>query len=64
MRNIAIVKDNDNDASLLESHIAQISEAEKTTFNLVRFTSAGSIKKVKLVEANESASEEDNNQNE
>ena len=40
MRNIAIVEDNDNDASLLESHIAQISEAEKTTFNVVRFTSA------------------------
>ncbi len=40
MRNIAIVEDNDDDASLLESHIAQISQAEKTTFNVVRFTSA------------------------
>ena len=40
MRNIAIVEDNDNDASLLESHIKQISETEKITFNVQRFHSA------------------------
>ncbi len=40
MRNIAIVEDNDNDASLLESHIKQISQAERISFNVQRFTSA------------------------
>ena len=40
MRNIAIVEDNDNDASLLESHIKQISETEKIAFNVQRFRSA------------------------
>ena len=40
MRNIAIVEDNDNDASLLESHIKQISETEKVAFNVQRFHSA------------------------
>ena len=40
MYNIAIVEDNDNDAKLLESHIAQICEAERTNYNVQRFTSA------------------------
>lgn len=40
MYNIAIVEDNDDDAKLLESHIARISETEKVTYNVKRFHSA------------------------
>ena len=40
MYNIAIIEDNDGDAKLLESHIAKISETEKTSYNVRRFHSA------------------------
>lgn len=40
MHNIAIVEDNDNDALTLESFISQISEQEKTQYNVKRFRSA------------------------
>ena len=40
MFNIAIIEDNDNDAKLLESHIAQISEMERMEYNVQRFHSA------------------------
>ena len=40
MHNIAIVEDNDDDAKVLESYIAKISDKESAEYNIIRFTNA------------------------